>query len=79
MTVRFALKRDRDGTIVAADGQTGGRAAAADGTYTRTLTLDGCGPDDPVGATYTVAVFEYTPERTPALGPGASATFTVAR
>jgi len=79
VTVRFALKRDRDGTIVAADGQTGGRAAAADGTYTRTLTLDGCGPDDPVGATYTVAVFEYTPERTPALGPGASATVTVAR
>jgi hypothetical protein len=51
--------------------------AAADGTYTRTLTLDGCGPDDPAGSTYTVAVFEYAPERTPALGPGASATFTV--
>ncbi len=74
---RFVLRRDRDGTITAANSQSGGQQVAADGTYVSTIPLDGCGPDAPAGSTFTISVFEYYPNRTPTQGPGASATFTV--
>ncbi|MFN8538174.1 MAG: hypothetical protein U0232_11940 [Thermomicrobiales bacterium] len=74
---RFVLRRDRDGAITAANTSAGGLPVAADGTYATTLQLIGCGPDEPSGSTFTITVYEYYPDRTPTLGPGASATFTV--
>ena len=74
---RFTLTRNRDGAITAANTAAGGQPIAADGTYASTIPLVGCGPDEPVGTTFTITVTEYTPDRTPVNGLGASAVFTV--
>ena len=77
VVARFTIRRDRDGEVTGGNSTSGGRPTNADGSYERTLPLSGCGPDEPVGATFTVTVAEYYPERTPVNGPGVSAMFTV--
>lgn len=77
VTVRFILRRDRDGAITAANTQGGGLPAEADGTFVRAIPLVGCGPDEPAGSTFTITMYEYRPNDTPPRGPEASAIFTV--
>ncbi|MGN6359460.1 MAG: kelch repeat-containing protein [Thermomicrobiales bacterium] len=74
---RYTLRRDRDGQITGGNSQAGGQQITAEGAYFSTIPLDGCGPDEPIGSTFTVTVSEYYPDRTPTKGPEASATFTV--
>lgn len=78
VTIHFLLTRDRDRAVTAGNSTGGGGPARSDGTYISTFPLYGCGPDEPVGSTFTIAMFEYRPDRTPSRGPVASATFTVA-
>ncbi len=79
VVTRFTVRRDRDGEITGGNSLAGGKPANGDGTYDNMIPLLGCGPADAPGDTFTITVAEYTPDRTPANGPGASATFTVAR
>jgi len=77
VVTRFTVRRDGDGKFTGGNSLAGGRPANADGTYESTLPLSGCGPDEPIGSTFTITVAEYYPDRTPTRGPSASATFTV--
>lgn len=77
VTIHFLLTRDRDGAVTAGNSTGGGEPARNDGTYTSTFPLYGCGPDERAGSTFTVAMFEYRPDRTPSRGAEASAKFTV--
>ena len=77
VTIHFLLTRDRDGIVTAGNSTGGGEPARSDGTYTSIFPLYGCGPDEPVGSTFTITMFEYRPDRTPSRGAEASATFTV--
>ena len=79
VVTRFTIRRDRDGEITGGNSLAGGKPANADGTYDNAIPLIGCGPDEPPGSTFTITVSEYYSDRTPVNGPGASATFTVAR
>lgn len=78
VAAQFVLTRDRDGAVTAANSQGGGQRVASDGTFTMVIPLVGCGPDEPIGSTFTIAIFEYRPDGSPSRGPVASATFTVA-
>jgi hypothetical protein len=77
VVTRFVVRRDRDGEITGGNSLAGGKPANADGTYESTLPLSECGPDEPIGSTFTITVAEYYSDRTPTRGPSASATFTV--
>jgi hypothetical protein len=74
---RYTMRRDRDGQITGGNSQAGGQQITPEGSYFSTIPLDGCAPDEPIGSTFTVAVSEYYPDRTPTKGPEASATFTI--
>lgn len=77
LLVNFILTRDRDGAVTAANSQSGGPPAEADGTLVRMIPLVGCDADEPIGSTFTIALYEYNPNAGVTKGPGDSATFTV--
>jgi len=79
VSVSCSLRRDRDSASTAGNSASGGPSAAANGTFVRALPHVGCGPDEPVRSTLTIIMAEYTPDRTPAVGPSASATVTGVR
>jgi hypothetical protein len=76
--VNFELTRDRDGAVTAANSQSGGPPAEADGTLLRTIPLVGCDAGEPIGSTFTITMYEYDPNAGVTRGPSDSATFTVA-
>jgi hypothetical protein len=78
VAVNFLIQRDRDGAITGGNSVAGGPPAEADGTFERkNIPILGCGPDEPIGATYTVIMYEYRGFDIPSHGPEARATFTV--
>lgn len=68
VVTRFTIRRDRDGEFTGDNSTSGGQPANADGSYESTIPLSGCGPDEPVGSTFTITVAEYYPDRTPVNG-----------
>jgi hypothetical protein len=77
VTAQFVLTRDRDGAITAHNSSGGGQRVASDGTFTMVIPIIGCDPGEPLGSTFTIAIFEFRPDGTPPRGPVASATFTI--